>query len=252
MVGQRASGRRFSNRFRQAAKFCGLAISAFLTFGLILITAASVSLGPIPLEPRGGLSVSVLDRDDKLLRAFVAGDGRWRLPGRVSEVDARYIQMLLAYEDRRFFSHPGLDPLALARAGWQLLTNLRIVSGASTLTMQVARLVEGRHERTAWGKLRQILRAIQLEHRFSKSEILDLYLTRAPFGGNIEGARAAALAYFGKEPKRLSIGEAALLVALPQSPERRRPDRFSAIAEKAPQPRAGPHGWCRRHFSGPS
>ncbi|MGE0857396.1 MAG: penicillin-binding protein 1C, partial [Hyphomicrobiaceae bacterium] len=125
------------------------------------------------------------------------------------------------------------DYAALLRASWQLVRNGRIVSGASTLTMQVARLLEGRHERSAMGKLKQIVRARQLERALSKDEILDLYLRLAPFGGNLEGVRAASLAYFGKEPRRLSLGEAALLVALPQSPEARRPDRFPGRARLA-------------------
>ena len=131
--------------------------------------------------------------------------------------------MLLAYEDRRFRKHRGVDPLAMARAAWQWAGNGRIVSGGSTLTMQVARLLEPRAERTLAAKLRQIVRAIELERTLSKDEMLSLYLTLAPYGGNLEGVRAASLAYFGKEPKRLSLGEAALLVALPQSPELRRP-----------------------------
>ena len=99
--------------------------------------------------------------------------------------------------------------------------------------MQVARLLHGEHERTGAGKLRQALRALQLERKLSKDAILRLYLRLAPFGGNLEGVRAASLAYFGKEPRRLSLAEAALLVALPQSPELRRPDRFPEAARRA-------------------
>src|SRR4051794_37415625 len=115
----------------------------------------------------------------------------------------------------------------------QLLANGRIVSGASTLTMQVARLLEPPTERTLLAKLRQAVRAVQLERTLSKDEILTLYLGLAPYGGNVEGVRAASLAYFGKEPRRLSLGEAALLVALPQSPEQRRPDRSKDAARNA-------------------
>ena len=123
--------------------------------------------------------------------------------------------------------------MALLRAAGQLLAHGRVVSGGSTLTMQVARLLEPREERTLAAKARQIVRAVQLERRLSKPEILALYLTLAPYGGNLEGTRAATLAYFGREPKRLSFAEAALLVALPQSPETRRPDRFAADARRA-------------------
>ncbi len=190
-------------------------------------------LGPLDLGRAKAVSVLVTDRKGRLLRAYTAEGGIWRLPVGVDEVDPRYLRMLLAYEDKRFYEHSGVDIWAVARAAYQLLSNGRIVSGASTLTMQVARLLEGRHERTARGKLRQMLRAWQLERRFSKRQILGLYLLLAPFGGNLEGVRAATLAYFGKEPARLSLAEAALLVALPQSPEARRPDRHAKIARAA-------------------
>lgn len=182
------------------------------------------SIGPPPISSAGDVSTVVVDRNDRLLRAFTTSEGRWRLPVVRGEVDQRYLKLLFAFEDKRFFSHGGVDVLALVRAGYQYLRYGRIVSGGSTLTMQVARLLDQRHERTAHGKLRQILRAVQLERRLSKTEILNLYLRLAPFGGNLEGVRAASLAYFGKEPRRLSLGQAALLVALPQSPEGRRPD----------------------------
>ena len=130
-------------------------------------------------------------------------------------------------------SHHGVDPLALGRAALQLVTEGRIVSGGSTITMQLARLMEPRSERSLGAKLKQMVRAIQLERQLSKDQILDLYLTLAPFGGNLEGMRAASLAYFGKEPKRLSLAESALLVALPQSPERRRLDRHPEAAQAA-------------------
>src|SRR5206468_1942828 len=130
-------------------------------------------------------------------------------------------------------AHHGVDPLALGRALTQLITHGRIVSGASTITMQVARLLEPRAARSFKAKLRQIVRAIEIERALSKDEILALYLSLAPYGGNLEGIRAAALVYFGKEPRRLSLAEAALLVALPQSPELRRPDRSADAARRA-------------------
>ncbi len=130
-------------------------------------------------------------------------------------------------------THRGVDPLALARAALQLVTRGHIVSGGSTITMQLARLIEPRRQRSVYAKLRQMVRAVELERQLSKDEILDLYLALAPFGGNLEGIRAASIAYFGKEPKRLSLAEAALLVALPQSPERRRLDRYPQAAHAA-------------------
>lgn len=191
------------------------------------------SLHPLDLAVAERTSPIVLDRDGKLLRAFTMADGRWRLPVTAPDVDPRFVAMLLAYEDHRFYQHPGVDVEALARAAVQFAMRGHIVSGGSTLTMQVARLLEPRRERSLTAKARQMARALQLESEYAKPIILDLYFILAPYGGNIEGVRAASLAYFGKEPKRLSIAEAALLVALPQAPEARRPDRFPARARAA-------------------
>jgi penicillin-binding protein 1C len=191
------------------------------------------SLGPPPLGEALAFSTLVVDRDGKLLRPYTTLDGRWRLPAGREQVDPRFLQLLLAYEDKRFDAHRGVDPLALGRALTQLIGHGRIISGASTITMQVARLLEPRTERSFTAKLRQMVRAIELETTLSKDEILALYLSLAPYGGNLEGVRAASLAYFGKEPRRLTLGEAALLVALPQSPEQRRPDRSMDAARNA-------------------
>ncbi|MEW6436216.1 MAG: penicillin-binding protein 1C [Pseudomonadota bacterium] len=191
------------------------------------------SLNPLDLTVAERTSPVVLDRDGKLLRAFTMADGRWRLPVTAQDVDPRFLAMLLAYEDHRFYAHHGIDAEALARAATQFATRGHIISGGSTLTMQVARLLEPRKEKSVAAKVRQMARALQLESQYAKPVILNLYLVLAPYGGNIEGVRAASLAYFGKEPKRLSIAEAALLVALPQAPEARRPDRFAARARAA-------------------
>jgi penicillin-binding protein 1C len=194
--------------------------------------AALLPEPPAPAEV--ATSTVVLDRDGLLLRPFTIADGRWRLPVTKADVDQRYLAFLIAYEDRRFAEHGGIDWTAMVRAAGQfVLAGGRIVSGGSTLTMQVARLIEGGPTRDADAKLRQVLMAERLEARFSKDEILTLYLMLAPFGGNIEGVRAATLAYFGKEPTRLTVAEAALLVALPQSPEARRPDRDPDAARAA-------------------
>lgn len=177
------------------------------------------------------LGVEVLAADGSLLRAFQVGNGRWRLAA--DAVDPFLIELLIAWEDRRFHDHAGVDWRAGARAGWQALRHRRVVSGASTLTMQVARLLEEGPTGTTAGKRRQIRLALALERQLTKPEILDLYLRLAPYGGNLEGVRAASLAWFGKEPRRLDPAEAALLVALPQSPETRRPDRFPENAKAA-------------------
>jgi penicillin-binding protein 1C len=191
------------------------------------------SLGPPPLGRHLEYSHVVLDRDGRLLRAYATKEGRWRLPATVQDVDPRFLKLLFAYEDKRFWTHHGVDPQALMRAALQFVTSGHIVSGGSTITMQVARLLEPRRHRSLLAKLHQIARAFELEHALSKNEILSLYLTFAPYGGNLEGVRAASLAYFGKEPRKLSLAQAALLVALPQSPELRRPDRHAKAARAA-------------------
>lgn len=186
-----------------------------------------------PEAPRPEVSREVVDREGRLLRPFALADGRWRLAADAATVDPRFIAMLLAYEDRRFAAHGGVDPRAMLRAAWQMATSGRVISGGSTLSMQVARLLAPPRPRTLAAKLDQMRAALELEARLGKTEILSLYLTLAPYGGNIEGVRAAALTYFGKEPTRLNLSEAALLVALPQSPEARRPDRSPAVARRA-------------------
>ncbi|OIQ31510.1 MAG: penicillin-binding protein 1C [Alphaproteobacteria bacterium MedPE-SWcel] len=178
-------------------------------------------------------SVEVRDRNGRLLRAYPVEDGLWRLRTRVADVDPAYLKMLIAYEDKRFFAHNGIDPAAILRASGQALRHRRTLSGGSTLTMQVARLLENGSTGRLAGKLRQMRVALALEQRLSKEEILSLYLTHAPFGGNLEGVRAASHAWFGQEPHRLTAAESALLVALPQSPERRRPDLSVSAARTA-------------------
>jgi penicillin-binding protein 1C len=214
-----------------------LLVAAAIAFFSLAVPAAwnryLQGLGPLDLAETGRGSSVVLDRHDRLLRAFTMTDGRWRLPVRSGDIDQRLTAILLAYEDHRFPIHKGVDYAALVRAAWQWASRGHVVSGGSTLTMQVARLLEPREERTLTAKLRQLVRAREIESQFSKSAILDFYFSLAPYGGNIEGIRAASLAYFGKEPKRLSIAEAALLVALPQAPETRRPDRFANAARTA-------------------
>ena len=204
---------------------------AALLLGALLILDR---IFPPDLDRAEQTSVVVLDRDRAILRAFETKEGAWRLPTTAEDVGPRYLALLRAYEDQRFDEHLGVDPLAVMRAAWQWASSGRIVSGASTLTMQAARLLEPQ-PRSLGAKLHQMARALQLEERLSKERILSVYLTLAPFGGNLEGVRAASLAYFGKEPRRLSLGEAALLVALPQSPERLRPDRHpeAALAARA-------------------
>nr|WP_242002978.1 penicillin-binding protein 1C [Vulcaniibacterium tengchongense] len=212
-------------------------MQAALAALLLAVAAMLLDLAfPLPLPRADGGGAVVVAADGTPLRAFPDRDGVWRYPAAPDTVSPLYLQALLNYEDRRFWTHPGVDPLALLRAGAQWLRHGRVVSGGSTLTMQVARILDpparGR-SRTPWGKLKQLLRALQLEAHLSKREILALYLQRAPFGGTLEGVEAASWAYLGKPAARLSHAEAALLAVLPQAPSRLRPDRAPDRARAA-------------------
>jgi penicillin-binding protein 1C len=219
---------------RRIGRFVAAAVAAVFLMIMAGFGAWVFSLGPLPLAQASEVSTAIIDRNGKLLRAYAMSDGRWRLPVNArTGVDPGYLKLLLAYEDRRFRSHAGVDPLALGRAALQFLTRGHVVSGGSTITMQLARLLEPRRQRSVYAKLRQMVRAVEIERQLNKDQIIDLYLTLAPYGGNLEGIRAASIAYFGKEPKRLSVAESALLVALPQSPETRRLDRYPLAARAA-------------------
>ena len=202
-------------------------MAAVLTLLLVLDLAF-----PPPLPRQRDTSTLVVARDGTPLRAFADADGVWRYPASADSVSPLYLQALLNYEDRWFWRHPGINPWGLLRAGKQWLFEQRIVSGGSTLTMQVARILDP-HTRTPWGKAKQLLRAVQLELHLSKAQILALYLERAPYGGTIEGVEAASWAYLGKPASQLSHAEAALLAVLPQSPSRLRPDRHPEAAQRA-------------------
>ncbi|MFY9640936.1 MAG: penicillin-binding protein 1C [Rhodomicrobium sp.] len=203
---------------------------AIASIALLALAAYGLKLfEPLPLDAAASSSRLVLDRDGHLLRAFTTPDGRWRLDAKPDEVSATYLSLLFAFEDRRFWKHPGVDPLAFGRAILQAIRHGHPISGGSTLTMQVARLLRGSPTHSIPAKFQQIADALRLETTLSKREILSLYLKLAPYGGNLEGVRAASLAYFGKEPRRLSIAEAALLVAIPQSPETRRLDAKDSL-----------------------
>ncbi|HTJ57534.1 MAG TPA: penicillin-binding protein 1C [Devosiaceae bacterium] len=199
-----------------------------------LFTGVVASLPQTPDLASLPVSIEVVDRHGQLLRPFTTDGGRWRLPATPADVDRGFLKMLIAYEDQHFEEHHGIDWSSMLRAAGQFAgAGGHIVSGGSTLTMQVARLIEDEPTRSLHAKLRQMVHADALEHQLTKEQILSLYLTLAPYGGNIEGIRAASLAYFGKEPTRLTTAESALLVALPQSPEARRPDLHPAAAKVA-------------------
>ena len=191
------------------AVFCGLLLSFSGAYLYLSPTLPSVdSLRSIQLQ----IPLRVYSSDGKLIAEF--GEMR-RAPIRFADIPPEFIQALLAAEDDNFANHYGVDLTSLVRAATQLLKSGHIQSGGSTITMQVAKNFFLTNERSFSRKATEILLALQIERELSKDEILDLYLTLAPFGGNLEGVRAASFAYFGKEPKRLSLAESALLVALP-------------------------------------
>ena len=215
------------SKWRQRLKL--LAATSFTLLALAFFLDRAF---PLPLPDDNSGSTVVLARDGTPLRAFADDNGIWRYPTTVDDVSPLYIDALLGYEDRWFWHHPGVNPGALVRAVLQMAWYRRPISGGSTLTMQVARILDP-HSKTFFGKLKQIFRAVQLEAHLSKKEILTLYLNHAPFGGTIEGVEAASWAYLGKPAKRLSHAEAALLAVLPQSPSRLRPDREQKAAQRA-------------------
>lgn len=185
-----------------------------------------------PLPKSGSISTVVLADNGEVLRAFSNADQQWRYPIDMDDVPENYLDLLLGYEDRWFYQHIGINPFAIMRAAWQNLVEQRIVSGGSTLTMQVSRLLAP-HERTVSGKMQQMLRALQLEWHLTKQQILNLYLNLAPFGGTLIGVQAASVSYFDKPLSQISDAEAALLAVLPQAPSRWRPDRHPKLAKKA-------------------
>ncbi|MEG9495727.1 MAG: transglycosylase domain-containing protein, partial [Pantoea dispersa] len=207
---------------------CGLALLLLLLVGAVWLLDR---LDPLPLRQLQPARVVVAEDGTPLWR-FADRQGVWRYPVTLDEVSPAYIEALLTYEDRWFWHHPGINPLAIVRAVGQNLLQHDIVSGGSTLTMQVARLIDPQ-PRTLRGKVVQAWRALQLEWHLSKREILTLYLNRAPFGGTVEGVGAASWMWLGKPASQLTRGEAALLAVLPQAPSRLRPDRWPQRAEAA-------------------
>lgn len=188
---------------------------------------------PLPLpDKEDDFALAVLAEDGSPLRFFPDRDGVWRYPVTLEDVSPNYLKALITYEDRWFWQHPGVNPWSLIRALWVYLQEGEPVLGGSTLTMQVARILDP-HSKTIPGKLKQIFRALQLEYCLSKEEILKLYLNYAPFGGTMQGIQAACYAYLGKPARELSRAEAGLRAVLPQAPSRLRPDRHLARAERA-------------------
>lgn len=193
----------------------------------IIAIFGSIFISSIPkLDRYEQRSLAVYDREDNLIAYNLTSDGYLRLKSTVSEVDPLYLKLLLASEDKRFNYHLGIDPLAIIRAFFSNLKAKSTVSGASTIAMQVARNLDKDLRYGYYNKLRQALAAIYLTCTLGQEEILNIYLSTVPMGGNLEGVKAASLAWFGHLPDRLTPAEAALLVALPRSPEKLRPDKF--------------------------
>ncbi|MEX9911999.1 peptidoglycan glycosyltransferase PbpC [Providencia huaxiensis] len=198
---------------------------------LPLAFLAADKIWPLPLK-QIEMARTVVAADGTPLWRFADKEGIWRFPVTLEEVSPDFIEALLTYEDRHFYRHPGVNPFSLVRAAGQFVSSGRIVSGGSTLSMQVARLIDP-HERTLGGKLKQLWRTAQLEYHYSKDEILEMYLNRAPYGGTIEGIGAASWVYLNKSPAKLTASEAALFAVLPQAPSRLRPDRYPERAQAA-------------------
>ena len=208
------------NRLRLWVLAAGAASTAMLV--------GAVAVAP-PMDKLERASPVVVDRNGVWLRALPVDDGRWRLRADLTRTDPSFVRRLVVLEDTRFWAHPGVDPVSILRAAASDLTAGHIRSGASTITMQVARRLDP-HRRTLAAKLLEAARALELEQTLGKTGVLSAYLTLAPYGGNLEGVRAASLAYFGHEPSNLTLGEQALLLALPRAPEALRPDRHPTAA----------------------
>jgi len=208
-----------------------LLVSA-LTVSLVVLAAAAFSfdrLFPPNLSRLAATGSEIVDRQGRAVVLFPAPGGVWRFRATINDVAPVLLDTLIATEDRQFWHHPGVNPLSLLRASFQDLRAGRVVSGGSTLTMQAARLLEPR-PRTVRSKLIEIARALQLEWHYSKREILGIWLTLAPYGGNLEGVRAGSIAWFGTSARNLDAAQSALLVGIPRRPEALRPDRHPEAA----------------------
>ncbi len=219
-------------KLKRIFKFILLLFAISGVLGLCIFMLAW-SLFPFPIErlEKWPVSPSVLDVKGRPLLSIVGSDDQWRLPLKMEEISNWLKLATVAVEDERFYNHCGVDPLAVLRAAVQNITSGRIVSGASTLNMQLCRMMDDR-PRTLKAKIIESFRALQLNKLMSKDEILEYYFNAAPYGGNIRGVEAASLRYFGIHTKDLNLAQAALLAGLPQSPSRFRPDRNLEAAIK--------------------
>src|SRR6185312_3051394 len=226
-MGRNTIGSWRDGRLAWPARWALGVILACLT--IVCIALALDRMLPPNLARLATSGTEVLDRQGRTVALLPAPGGVWRFRASVDDVAPVLIDTLIATEDRQFWHHPGVNPLSLLRASLQDFRAGRIVSGGSTLTMQAARLLEPR-PRTMRSKLIEIARALQLEWHYSKREILGIWLTLAPYGGNLEGVRAGSLAWFGASARNLDASQAALLVGIPRRPEALRPDRHPDAA----------------------
>lgn len=206
----------------------GWAACFAIVIGIAILVILVGWIVPTPLRLLARPSTVVRFDDLSTGFVFLSDDEKWRIHADVSQIDPDYIRALLEYEDRRFNVHPGVDPLAIVRAVYQNITDRQIVSGASTLTMQLVRVLEPR-SRSLGSKIVETFRALQLELRYSKNEILVAYMTFISFGKNIEGVETAAWAYFGHGANNLTPSEIAVLLSVPQLPSRRFPDLKNGV-----------------------
>lgn len=212
--------------------FLGTLLSLLIVvLGILLIFVSLNYIYPFPMERVSKESaVIVSDGNGQPLRFFMPTDKQWRFPVELKDIDPQLIKAVIESEDRWFYSHPGVNPLAIARAFYTNLKSGKVVSGASTIPMQIARLIEPKN-RTLFAKAKEAFRALQLKLRFEDNELLEIYLNIAPYGGNLEGVGAASYFYFGKSPKALETHEIALLTVLPRSPTRYDPTRNPNLAK---------------------
>ena len=211
-------------------------LAALIVFPFLLILDGFLMylfldyLFPFPVETLNREPAAIItDKDGKPLRFFLPEDNHWRFHVGLNDISPKLVEAVIESEDRWFYWHPGVNPLSFLRAAYTNLKAGRVVSGASTIPMQIARMAEPK-PRTFFSKVEEAFRALQLKRRFEDEELLEIYLNIAPYGGNIEGVGAASYFYFGKTPRALSPYEIALLAVLPRSPTAYDPTRNPEIS----------------------
>lgn len=207
-----------------------LKVTLGLTFGYILFLSLSLVMFPLP-SPKP-YSTMIMAKDSTLLCAYLSTDDKWRMETKVKDIHPQMIKAIIAKEDQWFYLHPGVNLFAIGRALWRNITSGKRTSGASTITMQLARMLEP-GERTYSKKLQECFRALQLEWKYDKNTILELYLSHLPYGGNVEGISAASYIFFNRPPNQLSLSQSILLAVIPNRPNSLRLDRNQQAAMEA-------------------